>query len=112
MKKLFLVGTLFLLLFTLVSSYAANAVTIQISWQLNSITENVTKYVVHRAVGINGKYNPVSTVNGKVNYVTVGGLAPGTYKFMVLAYNNVGVSPMSNQVLVVINKNYIKISKL
>ena len=97
MKKLisFIVGLTVL-------AITAYAVDVKLGWDLNPPTDMVTKYIVYQATSTNGAFTPVVTVVG-TNVGTVKGLAPGFYRFVVIAQNAIGNAPPSNEVSIPTN---------
>ena len=84
----------------LISGKLASAASVTLAWNANS-ESNLAGYRVQ--YGTAPGVHPTSVDVGKQTSHTVSGLAPGTYYFVVVAYNTSGMqSPVSNEVSVTV----------
>ncbi len=79
------------------------AVDVKLGWDLNPPHEMVDKYVIYQAKGTNISFVPVVTVPGTTNVGVVKGLSLGTYRFIVIAKNGIGMAPPSNEISIPTN---------
>lgn len=91
-----------LLIIGMLTAVAAYAVDVKLGWDLNPVHEMVDKYVIYQAKGTNASFVPVVTVLN-TNVGVVKNLVPGTYRFIVVAQNGVGIAPPSNEVMIPTN---------
>lgn len=91
------------LIIGMLTAMAVYAVDVKLGWEANSPQEMVEKYVIYQAKGTNVSFIPVVTVPGTTNVGVVRNLAPGMYRFVIVAQNGVGNAPPSNEVSVPTN---------
>jgi predicted phage tail protein len=68
---------------------ALSASALTISWDANSASENVTKYHIFMATN-NGQFSKIASVTNTTYTIT--NIAPGVYKFYLMAENFWGLS--------------------
>lgn len=90
------------LIIGMLAAVTVYAVDVKLGWDLNPVHEMVDKYVIYQAKGTNASFVPTVTVMN-TNVGVVKNLTPGTYRFIIVAQNGVGVAPPSNEVLVPTN---------
>lgn len=90
------------LIIGMLAAVTVYAVDVKLGWDLNPAHEMVDKYVIYQARGTNASFTPVVTVLN-TNVGVVKNLTPGTYRFIVVAQNGVGIAPPSNEVMVPTN---------
>lgn len=90
------------LIIGMLAAVTVYAVDVKLGWDLNPVHEMVDKYVIYQAKGTNASFVPAVTVLN-TNVGIVKNLSPGTYRFIIVAQNGVGVAPPSNEVMVPTN---------
>lgn len=103
------------LIIGMLAAVSIYAVDVKIGWELNPPHEMVDKYIIYQlkgaptvttsgtTSGTTVSLTPLVTVSGTTNVGVVKNLAPGVYRFVVVAQNGVGSSPPSNEVVVPTN---------
>lgn len=87
----------------LVLAASVYAVDVKLGWDFNPPVDGVDKYIIYQSNSTNQTFYPVVTVSGTTNAGWVKNLPSGYHRFVVVAKNQIGNAPFSNEVSIPTN---------